>query len=192
MSKIYKTAGALLLAGAAVLWTSPAMAQATPQKKAKPVEHAVTGTVKAVDAAAKTVSIDTAEGTEKVFNVSEDAVVTSGKGTGKYTELATKKGSHVVVRYTEDAGKMTATGFDEIGKANVKVAKGTVVKTDDAAKTVTIKTEQGAEETFHLAEGASVDTARGVAKGTEKGAQVTVHYTDEAGKKVAHFIKHPY
>ncbi len=28
-----------------------------------------------------------------------------------------------------------------------------------------------------------------MAKGTEKGAKVTVYYTEEAGKKVAHFFE---
>jgi hypothetical protein len=33
------------------------------------------------------------------------------------------------------------------------------------------------------------ETSKGVAKGTEKGAKVTAYYTEDAGKKIAHFFK---
>ena len=47
----------------------------------------------------------------------------------------------------------------------------------------------GVEETYHIADRAVRDTAKGVGEGTEKAAKMTVYYTEEGGKKVAHFLK---
>jgi hypothetical protein len=71
----------------------------------------------------------------------------------------------------------------------MKAVDGTVTKVGEGGKTVTVKAADGTEQTFdvigHDTKVAAVDTA----KGTDKGAKVTVYYTEEAGKKVAHFFK---
>jgi len=147
------------------------------------VVHAVSGAVTKIDSAAKTVAIKTADGTEHVFKVSEKA-----------TSSGIKEGSHVVVHYTEKGGEKTAVAFKDLGKGTVKVSDGTVTHVDSAARTITVKTEKGGEDTFHVAKDASVDTEHGVVKGSEytakEGEKVTVHYTETAGKKIAHFIGH--
>jgi hypothetical protein len=33
------------------------------------------------------------------------------------------------------------------------------------------------------------DSGKAVGKGTEKGAKITVYYTEETGKKIAHFFE---
>jgi hypothetical protein len=76
----------------------------------------------------------------------------------------------------------------------MKVGKGAIRGVDKAGHTVIVKTEDCSEETYHVAKDAAVDSEHGVVKGTEyaakNGEKVTVHYTEDAGKKVAHFIKH--
>jgi hypothetical protein len=74
--------------------------------------------------------------------------------------------------------------------------KGTVTAVNSAANTVTVKTKDGTVETFQLSAKCTVETGKGAAKaGTESGkgvatgSEVTVHYTEESGKKVAHFFK---
>ena len=47
------------------------------------------------------------------------------------------------------------------------------------------KTAEGGEETYHLTVRASKETG----KGLDKAGKVTVYYTEDAGKKVAHFFK---
>jgi hypothetical protein len=75
----------------------------------------------------------------------------------------------------------------------MQVGQGTVTDVDKAARTVTIKAEDGTESTYHIAKDATVDTEHGVTKDSEliakKGEKATVHYTDEAGKKVVHLFK---
>ena len=59
---------------------------------------------------------------------------------------------------------------------------------DVGAKTVVVKTGDGTEKTFEYTEDAGKDMGKAVGEGTEKGAKVTVYYTEEEGKKVAHFL----
>jgi hypothetical protein len=104
-----------------------------------------------------------------------------------------KEGTTVVVHYTGEGAEKSAVAVRDMGKDTVKVSEGTVTKVDKAGHTVTVKTEDGSEETYHVAKDATVETGHGVEKGADyakDGEKVTVHYTDEAGKKVAHFIRH--
>jgi|SRR5579862_614122 len=184
--KLHKVAGFAGIAILLLIVASPVWA----------VTHAKAGVLTRVDSKAKTIAIKTADGTEEVFKFTGKTAVRGGeaaKAGAVDTYLAGKEGTHVVVRYTEEGSEKTATGVEDFGKDTMKFAKGSVVKTDHAAHTVTVKAEDGSEETYHVAKDATVDSAHGVVKGTEyaakNGAHVTVHYTEEAGKKVAHFIK---
>ena len=56
---------------------------------------------------------------------------------------------------------------------------------DHAAKTVSVKTAEGTEETYHLTDRAVHETG----KGLKSGAHVTIYYTEDAGKKIAHYFK---
>jgi hypothetical protein len=83
----------------------------------------------------------------------------------------------------------TAEEIDHVGKDGLKVTEGTVSKIDRDGKTLMVKTADGAEATFSLTEHAAKDARKDIAKGTEKSAKVTVYYTEEGGRKVAHFFK---
>lgn len=179
-----------------LLWVG-LMATALP---AFSLEHAVAGKVTKVDSMAKTIVVKTADGAEEVFKFTEHTTVHAAKGAGELakkggvdTYLAGKEGTDVVVHYSGEGAEKTATSVDDYGKDVFKVSKGTVTKADKAAHTVTVKTSEGAEETYHFAQDASVDVGHGIVNGSEyaakKGEKVTVHYTEEAGKKVVHFIK---
>jgi len=82
----------------------------------------------------------------------------------------------------------TGVEIGKIGKDSVKVTKGTIAKVDSGAKTVVVKTADGTEKTFDFTENAGKDMGKAVGTGTEKGAKVTVYYTEESGKKIAHFF----
>ena len=168
---------------------------------AQHVVHAVTGAVAKVDAGAKTIAIKTADGSEEVFKYTEKTSVrdaTAAKDATKTaavdTYMAGKEGTHVVVRYIGKGADKTAIGIKDFGKDTLKVSKGTVTKVDQAAHTVGIKTEDGAEATYRFSKDAAVDTEHGVVEGTKytakEGDKVVVHYSEEAGHKVVHFLKH--
>ena len=160
--------------------------------------RATEGVITRVDSAAKTVAVKTADGTEDVFKFTGKTAVRAAKGVkagAVDTYFAGKQGTHVVVHYTEVGAEKTAVGVDDLGKDAVKVGKGTVRGADKAGRTITVATEDGTKDTYHVAKDASVDSEHGVVNGTEyvakNGERVTVHYSEVAGKKVAHFITHP-
>jgi arginine repressor len=160
------------------------------------VGHAIVGSVDKVDTAAKTISVKTADGTVEVFEFTERTAVTGAKDVAKVADLSGKSTYHFVVRYTEDGARKIATGLEYVGEGAWRAARGTVVGVDHAARTVVVKTADGAEWTFDAGKHAVVETGRGIAKlgdetgeGLVKGAKVTVHYTEEGGKKVAHFFR---
>lgn len=68
---------------------------------------------------------------------------------------------------------------------------GKITRIDSTAKTMVVRLADGTEP---MGKSASVDISQGIVKGSkydaQKGEKVVVHYTDEAGNKVAHFIKH--
>jgi lysyl-tRNA synthetase class I len=64
-----------------------------------------------------------------------------------------------------------------------------VTKFDRGARTMTIKTTDGTEETYRLTEHATEDAGKDTEDTAKKSAHATVYYSEEAGHKVAHFFK---
>jgi hypothetical protein len=152
------------------------------------VASAVAGTVKSIDKGAKTAVVKTSEGTEHTFHFVDRTVEHGAEATAKGSKDAfqdVKEGDSVVVHYTVKGSEKTAEEVDHIGKGGLKTSVVVIKSVDQGAKTVTVKTAEGGEETYHMADRA----ARESGKGLEKAGKVTVYYTAEAGKKVAHFFK---
>ncbi len=76
--------------------------------------HTTEGTVEDVGKGTKTVAVKTADGSKEAFDVSEHATVDTGKAVGRYSALGAKKGEHVTVYYTEEAGKKIAHLFKHL------------------------------------------------------------------------------
>jgi hypothetical protein len=151
------------------------------------VATAVAGSVKAIDRGTKTVVVKTKSGTEHTIHFTGKTIDQGAVATGKGAKDAfegIKEGDDVVVRYTVKGADKTATEVDHVGKDGLKVSVAAVKSVDRGAKTVTVKTAEGAEETYHLTDEAARDTA----KGLKAGAKQTIYYTEDAGKKVAHFF----
>jgi hypothetical protein len=142
------------------------------------------GTVKKVDKTTKTIVVKTADGTEHTIKITDSAVIKGSKD--GFDGL--KEGTEVVARTT---GKGLTESADEVGKVSkdgLKATKGTITKFDKDAKTVTVKAADGTEKTFELSAKAVEDAGKATGKGVAKGAKVTVYYTEDAGKKTAHYI----
>ncbi len=152
---------------------------------AQDVSSIIHGTVKKVDKATKTVVVKTADGTEHTVKVAGDATV---KGTKEGVD-GLKTGTEVVVRTTGKGAEETGDAIGKVGKGSMKMTKGTIEKVDKGTKTVVVKTADGTEKTFEYTDNAAKDMGSAVGAGTEKGAKVTVYYTEETGKKIAHFFE---
>ena len=100
-----------------------------------------------------------------------------------------KEGSEVVARSTARGAEETADDLGKVGKDGMEITKGTVTKIDKDTKTVIVKSADGTEKTFDYSGQAAEDIGKAAGKGSEKVAKVTVYYTEEAGKKIAHFFE---
>ena len=149
----------------------------------------VQGTVKKVDAAAKTVSVATANGTEQVVHFTDKTVVHPTVAGAKDAFSGMKEGSEVVIHTTGSGAKTTAVEVDHLGKEGLKMTEGTVTKIGEGGKTIGVKTADGAEVVFDTTTSAASEAGTATAKGADKAGKVTVYYTEEGGKKVAHFFK---
>jgi hypothetical protein len=153
---------------------------------------AIHGTVTKIDMAAKTITIEASDGRKETLRVSEKTTVymkdRSGQlGTRSWTDL--KDGSEVVAHYSKRGTVAVATEVDKVGDDGLKTTEGTLSAIDKGAKTVSVKTAHGAEETYHLTEQAAKTAGIDTAKATQKGAKVSLYYTEDAGKKIAHFFE---
>jgi hypothetical protein len=156
---------------------------------AQDVTSAVHGTVKKIDASAKTVAITTADGAEQVVHFTDKTVVhgTTAGATDAFHGL--KVGSQVVVRTTGAGSKKTAVEVDNVGKDGLKVTEGTITKVDTGSKKIFVKTADGTEQAFDMTAHATEDAGKATAAGATKTGKVTVYYVDEGGKKVVHLFK---
>jgi arginine repressor len=194
-----RTSGAYLLVLASMLPGSQMARASQADSRVIRAEHAVAGEVRKVDYAAKTVVLHTADGGAETVEISEDTVVygvtSAGSTVDKYAKDALV-GAWVTVQYTGNGAHKTAVAIDSLGGRAVKVAHGSVVRVDEAAEFIVIKTRAGAEDRFELARHVVVDAGRGVERGAtptcraiEDGATVAIAYSEQAGKKTAVVVK---
>ena len=153
------------------------------------VVTAVHGTVTKVDSATKTIAVKTADGTEHTLHFVAKTTVHGADRTAKDTFHGVKEGSEVVAHYTAKGTEKTAVEVDRVGKDGMKDVEGTVSAIDRGTKKLVVKSADGTEHTFKLADRAAEDAGKDVGKAVEKSAHVTVYYTEEAGKKIAHFFE---
>lgn len=152
---------------------------------AQDVVSVVHGTVTKVDHDTKTVVVKAEDGTEHTIKVTGQ---TTYKGTKEGLD-GLKEGTEVVVRKTGTGAEETGLEIGKIGTDSVKVSEGTIVKVDHGAKKVVVKSADGTEKTFDYTETAGKDMGEAAGAGAKKGAKVTVYYTEETGKKIAHFFR---
>ena len=163
---------------------------------AEDVVSAVHGTITKLDSATKTMVVKAKDGTEHSIKFVDKTTVHGVKAGAHETEMGGKdafhglqEGTEVVAHYSEKGADKTAVEVDKVGKDGIKAVDGTITDIDRGAKTMTVKAADGTEHTFKLSGRAAKDAGKDIEKGTEKTAHVTVYYTEEAGKKTAHFFE---
>jgi Cu/Ag efflux protein CusF len=155
---------------------------------ASPAPGVVRGTIKKIDTKTRQVVIKTAEGTEHVLELAATTTVHGTETAAKESWNGLKEGSDVVAQYSTDKGKKVALEIDSLGKDGLKVMQGTVVRTEQGAKKVVIKSADGVEHAYDVTSDSAVAAGQEVAAGAGKAGKVTVYYTEKAGKKLAHIF----
>jgi hypothetical protein len=147
--------------------------------------NAVHGTISKIDSGAKAIVVKTADGTEHTFRFVAKTTVHGTEAGAKDAFHGLKEGSEVVAHYTAKGTENTAVEVDKIGKDGLKTMDGTVSEIDRGGKKLVVKSADGTEQAFKMADHAADETG----KGAQKAAKVTVYYTEDAGKKIAHFFQ---
>jgi hypothetical protein len=150
------------------------------------------GTVTKLDSASKTMAVKTKDGAVHTVHFMDTTAVWGADKTAAGAKEAFKglsEGSEVVVHYTAKGSESTATEVYKVGKDGLKSVDGTVTKIGEGGKTVMVKAADGTEQTFQTAGKDSADAAKSVGKAADKAGKTTVYYTEEGGKKIAHFFE---
>jgi hypothetical protein len=166
---------------------------------AQEVVHALTGTVSAIDPAAKTMKVQTDDGSEGLFQViaKPTASLQFSKKIRDETTPAegfTKTGAHVLVFYFGNSYvERKAIALLDLGAGPFIKTSGTVVKFDKHEHRVTIKDSSSAEQSFEIGPNTVVGTAVGPIDGykfdPEEGSQLQVTASSAGGTNMALFIR---
>lgn len=150
------------------------------------------GEILKLDAATRTVVIKAADGTQHTLHFLKRTAVHGSQEAAAGAKDAfhgLKEGGQVAVHYTAKGTDETAEEVDNIGKDGIKAADVTVVHIDRGAKTMAVKTADGADETYRLTDSAAKDAGKDIDRDAGKSVKATVYYTEEGGRRVAHFFK---
>ncbi len=161
-------------------------------RAADDVASAVHGTITKLDDGTKTMVVKTKDGTEHTVHFTGKTAVWGADKTAAGAKDSFKglsEGSEVVVHYTAKGTEKSAVEVDKVGKDGLKYVDGTVTKVGKDGKTVVVKSADGTEHTFDVAGHDTADAAKGIGKAADKSGKVTVYYSEEGGKKVAHFFE---
>jgi hypothetical protein len=155
--------------------------------------HTLVGELVKVDTSAKRIIVKTADGAEHAIRYTSRTAVHGLVQAGNASYLAGKEGSQVVVHYTEHGAAMTADGVDLFGHNALHATDGTLVRVNQQAHTVVIKSEDGAQHTYYMGRDAVVDTKDGVVDSADlaarKGDHVIVYHTEQGTRAVVHSVK---
>src|SRR5437879_13580324 len=135
--------------------------------------NVITGTVEKVDSGAKTIAVKTADGTIETVKFTEKTTVHGLKNATKGGDLAGKEGSHVIVHTVGEGDDKTAHSVECVGDKTVHATQATVEDVGEGSKTVAVKTADGTEETFVVADHAVVNSGKEIGRarvGKEYGA----------------------
>lgn len=165
---------------------------------AQMVVHAVSGTVKAIDPASKTMDVTVDSGDTSEFRLASDAKVSldfdntlrsDSLEPGKFQKV----GDYAVVYYYGYDDNRTAVAVKDLGAGPFQKIDGMVVSFDKHDRTMTVKDDAGKTEAFALSPHLVVDMGVNVESGRSyephKGYSVRVTYTSQDGKNTAVFVR---
>jgi hypothetical protein len=175
-----------LLIGFAALGIASGVSAQTP-----PPIHGVTGTlategtIKSEQKAANKIAVATEDGVEHVYDAAKDLLVHGGKS--PLADL--RPGTTVIVHYTVEEGGALAREIDRVGDEGLKVTEGTVTAIDRGKKEITVRYDGGVTEKLQLTDRAAVDAGLDIRNAPPGTTRIVLYYSDEAGRKIAHYFK---
>jgi hypothetical protein len=139
--------------------------------------------------AANVIIVTTMDGVDHMYQFTKNLVVHGGKGSGVDALAGLQEGNMVVVHYTVSGDQALAQEIDRFGDEGLKITEGRVTHIDRRRKEITITFDSGKTETLRMTERAAADSATGVNDTGLDASKVVVYYSDESGRKVAHYFR---
>jgi hypothetical protein len=99
-----------------------------------------------------------------------------------------REGSTVVVHYTIRGEEASVQEIDLFGDEGLKITEGVISHVDRRRKEITIRYGNGKTETLRMTDRAAAESEKAL-EGTAAGTKIVVYYSDDAGRKVAHYFK---
>ncbi len=165
---------------------------------AQEVVHALTGTVRSIDPARKTITILTDNGSEGLFKDLTNPKLKIDFDKKLRTDASTidtfkGAGTYVIVYYFGDDNVRTAVALRNLGSGPFTNNIGTVVKLEGRDRLLLIKDKSGAVESFKITPDTVAETDVGVVDGLkfqpQKDDQVRVVATLVNGTATALFVR---
>jgi len=177
---------AALAAGLALAVSEPLGGQSPP-----PVQGtiALEGRMKEFYRAANVIIVTTIDGVDHMYQFTKNLVVHGGKGSGVDALAGLPEGNTVVVHYTVSGDQALAQEIDRFGDEGLKISEGRVTHIDRRQKEITITFDDGKTETLRMTQRAAAESATGVNDSGLDETKVVVYYSNESGRKVAHYFR---
>jgi len=179
-----------LLAGCVVL-----LPMTTP---AQEVIHALTGTISAIDASNKTITVFQDNGSSDTFPemVNRKTAISFDKKIQAETVAATafdKQGAYAIVFYYGNNDDHTVVAVKNLGTGPFTATTGEVVKLDNHAHAITVRDKTGAEHTFRIDEKTVAEGYAGAVPGLkfqpQRGDQVRIVSAKDGADQTALFMR---
>lgn len=164
---------------------------------AQEVVHALMGTIVSTDPSAKTIQINTDDGSEGMFkdmtksNVSLDVDKNLLAGMTPADKITTK-GTHVIVFYFGNLAVRTAVGLRDLGPGPLETTSGSVSKFQKHEHVLTVQTSSGTDKVFHIEPKTVAETAVGAVPGyrfdPEKSESLRITSSSQNGTDSAWYI----
>jgi hypothetical protein len=166
-----------------------AFAAASPKAQGPPPltgTVALEGTMTKFYKGVNTLVVTTVDGMQHVYHFTKGLVVHGATSSGVDALETLHEGTPVVVHYRIEGGERSVDEIDRVADEGLKILEGTVIKLDRRRQEITLRYGNGKTETLRLTDRATTEASEGFERG---GAPVVIYYSDESGRKVAHFVK---
>jgi hypothetical protein len=176
----------VLAAGLVLIPSMRAHAQSRPPLQ-EPI--ALEGTMKQFYKAANVVIVTTMDGVEHVYHFTKDLIVHGGKEPGVDALEGLREGTMIVVHRHASGPEASVAEIDVVGEEGLKITEGVVTDINRRKQEITIEYANGTKETLKMTARAAAENDSQLEESDSTVTRIVVYYSDEAGRKVAHYVK---
>jgi hypothetical protein len=150
---------------------------------------ALEGTMKQFYKAANVVIVTTMDGVEHVYHFTKDLIVHGGKKPGVDALEGLREGTMIVVHRHASGPEASVAEIDVVGDEGLKITEGAVTNINRRKQEITITYANGTTETLKMTPQAAFENDTQLAQSEGTVTRIVIYYSDEAGRKVAHYVR---